>query len=237
MAHALWRWRSAAGSLIFWWISGAAVGIALIQDSLSTPRYLVMFPGIALAMGLGFSGTLALLRLPARLERGIFGLTVLAILSVQGGYYFGVHLPNYYADRIYSVLGEDGQPLVDTDDALLRAIMLPPNTEVYIFSRPLVWDFNTQTVREYWGRMDLTIRHYVPRHLPRVPLHELPPDRNYAFFLEPKDARTRYALERFFTFAPDPTGNDGLSPYPIPADVQLRLYFAPATAAPSGATE
>jgi 4-amino-4-deoxy-L-arabinose transferase-like glycosyltransferase len=261
IALCLWRIRTAGGSLIFWWIASACMGIALISDSLSSPRYLVMLPAVALAIAVGVVGIVEFIfhltpqrpTLPAlrqgfqqeivrgsaeqgkpalHVQNRIFFAVGAFMLLFQGAYYALIFVPEFYLDRVYVGVDGTGRHISDTDDVLLRSMALPYNTQVIILSRELVWDFNMNTVPEYWQRPDITINHMFLKQFSNPYIQALPRDRNYAFFLEDDDPRTLERLDWYFDFAPDPTGSNGLSPYRLPLDVQLRLYFAPATEPP-----
>jgi hypothetical protein len=85
-----------------------------------------------------------------------------------------------------------------------------------------VWDLNIQTLRDFWD-LDLNvhawypseIRHSYLRAISRVPV-------DHAFFIAPDDSGTLAALRHYFQLMPPQ-----FSPFNIPAENQLALYYAP----------
>lgn len=231
IARSLWRLHCRDGSLLSWWLAGVIVGNAVIVDSLSAPRYLVVFPALALLIAVGLSTAWELLRdllAGGRWRRAlarVSGLLLLGgLVGGQAAYYFGLHLPNFYEDRFYNEFDAFGVRYVDTEDALMRAVRLPGMTDVHIVSRSLVWDFNKQTMLDYYGRNDdLTIRHVLPNLFTEGYLRGLTPYRNQAFFLEWQDKEAFDHLVSVFGIA-----EVRLSTNAIPIDRQMWLYFYPA---------
>lgn len=229
IAQLFWRARSPGGALLLWWLIAVPVGNSLVRADNGMGRYLVVFPAVALTMAVGLRYTLPLiargwlnrLRQPRLMLAVILG----GLALIQGVYYFGVHMPNAYRDKFYH-MANDGTPLPDTDDALLRAVELPPGTDVHIVSRNLVWNFNLGAMPLYYERPDLQLRHVYPEGFTaeyfdvhvnrRVTRHQ-------AFFLEAGDATSLQVLRSFRDVE---LGR--FSPHAIPLERQMVLYFSPA---------
>lgn len=228
----LLRLRSPGGSLLLWWIIGASVGISFMSTPLDIPRYLVVFPAVALVMGVGIVTLLDLTHwLCAKITRHARLITrffivicVVYVTSIQAGYYALVHVPNYH-NKLF-VRDNGGKRLPDTDDALLRAAFLPLNTTAVLVSDRPVYPINMETIPAFWGRKDLKIQ-YVSRALLEQFLAQLPLHRNYAFFLERYDVASLATIREYFVLSDDSAYDGSLSPYRLPDDLQMPLYFAP----------
>jgi len=229
LARAFWAMHKPLGGLIVWGLLGTVAGIALISDLFSYPRYLVALPFVVLALGWG---ALSLAQaaeslLGGRGGRVILASLVLAACTYQAGYYFFVHMPNFYRDKHYNIRDERGRLYQDTEDAMLRAVTtVPPLTQVHIISRDLVWDINAETFVRYFREGDgIHIQHVFPNSFDEEYLDGLSKYVPQAFFLEPHDARSLALLRRRFVIDP---AQDGLSsPYPIPPERQMLYFFAP----------
>ncbi len=216
------------GGLLALWLLGAALGNSLISDSLSAPRYLVVYPALVLTIALGIRYTLAIV-LPSgasslhnglsRSARGLVVVLVVGAMGYQTVYYFGDLLPNF--DAHFHLTDEQGQYFRDGDDALLRAVQLPPNTDVHLIGRTIIWQFDVETVLRYFRRDDIRIVHLFPGDLTPDYVRTLSNTVNHAFFIEPDDTETFSLISQYFTLA-----RPALSPYNLPSDRQFVMYFA-----------
>jgi 4-amino-4-deoxy-L-arabinose transferase-like glycosyltransferase len=235
IAHVLWRWRTVGGSLLLWWLLAVLVANALIVDSIASPRYIVVMGVLALLMAIGATHTFTLLLASLKraglrrflLRLGVAGFSI-TIISAQLLYYYGVHVPDYYENTFYDFFDhKTGRRFVDTNDAILRAMTLPSNTDAHIVSANLVWGFDMTAATMYFQRNDMTIRHVFPDELDEQYLYGLSPFRNQAFFLQPFDGENFTQISTIFPVDMRQSGFN--SRYNIPQDSQLWLYFAPAT--------
>ncbi len=219
-AALIWRLYTAGGSLLALWLLGAAVGNAFIQDPISAPRYLVVFPALALTLAVGVAVLVDGLQLRGRALRWGAGVLALAIGGYQIGYYFMVHLPRY--DTGFYVVRDDGLYFKDGDDALFRAMQLPPRTQVHIIGKSIIWNFDITAIRRYYGREDIAIEHIFPDELTEDMVRNLPANVPHAFFIEPEDYQTYILISRYFNLTPAQ-----FSPWDVPLDKQFILYYAP----------
>lgn len=214
----VWHWRSPALVLILWLLATAA-GNMIIRDPAQYPRYIVAFPAIALVMAVGWHETLTLLVRRPRWRLALLATTVIGFSAAQVHYYFGPHLAYYNVQLRASKQHPDGV------DAILRALDLPPNTQTYLISDPVV-DINPP--RSLYGffaadeRAELPPRELSPSDVTHDWLADLPRDRHYAFFVEPDDTVTINLLSAVF----DLEGPQE-SPYNVPRGEAFVLYFAP----------
>lgn len=225
LAISLWRIRHPAYGLMFWWLVAGLVGNALIADPLSAPRYLVIFPVLCLLIAVGIQEFFAQMLWHPMLRWRIIALVTLFLAGVQGLYYFGVHLPNYYNDQYYNEF-VDGQRAPDTEDAMLRAVSLPIGTVAHIISPNVIWSFDATVISHYFRRGhdgDLEIIHIFPEDLTDDYLADQSRYLNHAFFLMPADGESFARIASLFVLDRD----IGLSWYPLPDDRQMWLYFAP----------
>lgn len=227
VAYAYWRLRTPAGALLFWWLIGTAAANSLIRDNVSSPRYLVVFPCVALlfAVGVWWLAQMVLLQAP-RARGGWRGVVVAAVVVplaiYQLHYYLGDHLPNFYRAQYYDEKDRFGVRVKDVEDALFRAMNLPDYTDVHIISRGVIWGPNLPKMLAYYGRTDaIRIAYMQPSEFDQDYLDQLPPDRHHAFFIEPQDAASYNLIAANFRL-----GLPQFSPYDIPPDRQFILYFA-----------
>ena len=216
----LWRIRRPGPLLLALWVIGTSLSNNLLVDSLASPRYVVVFPALALLIGWGLRAApdLALpVDLPGRraLAQGVVVAGAVALGVVLTDYYFNQHLPLYnFQSRAHS-------PARDGQDAVLRALALPPGTRIHIIGNPppdpgftngflhfFSDDYNLSVLRPwqvgpaYLARQEMGIDH--------------------AFFVEPDDAQTVEALRPSFNL---------IGPFDSPFDIapvhQFTLYYAP----------
>ncbi|QPC83886.1 glycosyltransferase family 39 protein [Phototrophicus methaneseepsis] len=229
IAHSLARLLKPGGSLLVGWIAAGIVGIALIDDAWSYPRYMVLLPGLALCIGLGAIKTwdtfnqrrdARMLSINAR-PAWIAAAFIVTIMHI--GYYFGIHIPNFYEDQ-YGYKTQQGIIYRDDiEDALWRVLGLPPETHVHIVSGNKPWDFNIEAVRTYFYREDLTIETIDPQSF-EAKLMEMSPFDHHAFFLSKEDDIS-YQLMTMYFLVQDRVYK---SPFNIPEEATMDLYFAPA---------
>lgn len=225
LAFVYWRMGRPAGALLFWWFIGVAAANSLIRDNLSSPRYLVVFPCVALLFAVGV-WWLTQIVLPQamswRWRWAIIALMVLPLVAYQYHYYLTDHLPNFYRAQYYDEKDRFGVRVKDVEDALFRAMTLPDDTDVHILSRGVIWGPNLPKMVAYYGRTDeIRIAYMQPSEFDQDYIDQLPPDRHHAFFIEPQDAASYNLIAANFTL-----GLPQFSPYDIPPDRQFILYFA-----------
>ena len=212
MAYSLRRWRARGPLLILLWVVITSLGNSLLELPTEAPRYVVVFPALALAAAVGIRFTLPLI-VPRRFAfRAAFGLAA-ALALWQAFYYFGPHLDVYNRQlRLY----RDGQ------DAIYRSLDFPQGTGVHVIGVVVLYDFDVAQMLHYFGRDDLLVD---IRTQPPTPeqIASLPRDRDHAFYVEPEDTRTVELLRQTFDLEPPQ-----YSPFNVPADRQLVLYYASA---------
>lgn len=200
-----------AGSLLLLvWLGGAALGNSLLVISDGSPRYVVVFPALALLLALGALEAGHLLRLRRSWMAGlVFGL---ALLSVGG--YFGLMLPDFSASFPYTREGPD------IEDAVYRARNFPPGTQVYFIGRG-VYDRTYGRSMLQFFRADLEGYGYTPDQLDAATLAKLPRDVDSAFFMPTGDAEALRLLAAHFTLEGPYT-----SAYNLPPEKQFVMYYA-----------
>lgn len=189
----IWRIRKVDGSLLFWWIFAALVGNMLIQDRQSAPRYLVLAPALALVIAVGIYGLIAfILRHRLRFVRVLLLMSIaIGFAYIQLRYYFETHLPNFYMQSVYELRLADGRLAGDIDDVMMRAVQLPDNTIVHIVYELTIWQFNMQTVIEYFGREgEISIRQAYTKEFNKDYIESLDMTRNHAFFMDQNDSKS-----------------------------------------------
>ena len=220
---AAWRWRT-PGALPVLWALGTSVGNALLIESAVSARYVVVFPALALLIALGARYTLPLIW-PARWPRP---LQTAALVGLAGGlavgqawYYFGPFLDLFNVEVRQHVD-------YDADDALLRAAKFPPGAQVHIIAENVLPAADAQHLLDFLAD-DLAVLVEHPGTISEVYLAALPRSVDHAFFIAPDDPQTALTIASVFG-AGALTG----SPYDVPPEKMLWLYYLPAALSAPG---
>ena len=219
VGYALSRLREPGPLLLILWILAASLGNSLLVNSASSPRFVLVFPALALAVAVGVRYVLPLLLLkwPERTVNRATWAVVLVLVVIQVGYYFGEHLAVYEHDIRLARDDPDGY------DAALRTVDFLPGTAVYLISPVAA---NQLEVNELMLllRPDLVIRtlssaDFTPAYLAEY----VRCGHDVAFFVLPDDQPTIDMIHRYFYVRPPE-----YTPYTdIPAGEALVLYYAP----------
>jgi hypothetical protein len=210
LAYAIWRWRRPGALLLLLWITLTSLGNSLLITPTSAARYVVEFPALTLLIAVGISAVTRLL-LPERRAWLLAGALTIVLAVLQIGYYFGPHLSVYnYQVRLF----DDGQ------DALFRSADFPPGTQVHVIGFVPLYEFDREVMLRYLG-LDIHLDVWWDR-LTHERIVGLPRDVDHAFFLEPEDTYSLDIIRQYFDLEPPQ-----YSPFNVPADRQLVLYYAP----------
>jgi hypothetical protein len=211
VALMLWRWRG-VGMVLLLWVLLTSAGNSLMTYSALYPRYVVVFPALALIIAVGLNETLALIWTAARSRTILLSAAVIIFAAGQVAYYFGPHL-SFYNDQI--------RPHPDEEDAMFRSAALPPFTQIHLISSESHDDSYVKGVLGFvadYLTVDLLTREQVtPEYLAGLS-HRV----NHAFFVEPSDPTTFGLLRTYFDLEPP-----AYSPYNLPVSKQFILYYAP----------
>lgn len=233
---ALWRLRTPGGMLPLLWVLAVSLGNSFMVLNTQSPRYVTVFPALALLMAMGVHAMFDLLwpvrprssadqTAPRRarwwiahpaLRGGLLALIVGGLAAVQIVYYFGPHLDEFNRRHRLVKAHPDGE------DALFRAQDFPPGTTIYLISDPPYQEFYAYDVLMFL-RDDLTVRTLTPDEILPSLLWSLPRDVDHAFFVARGDDATRDRLAEYFVLTgPHLTAHD------VPPERQYVLYYAPA---------
>ncbi len=214
IAFALWRARTPA-SLMALWVLAIVAGNGLLSANTQYPRYVAVFPGLALLVATGLRSTVALL-----LGQALLAAVLAVIGVVRINYYFNTHLP------LYNAQVREEQPNPDATDAVFRAVALPQPVQIVLISDPAP-DRNIPIA--LWSYLTNPPLMPPPDNLPLMMspsevtagwLAALPRRERYAFFVAPGDTMTVEALREAFTLSgPDTTTHEE-----IPPDKRFVLY-------------
>jgi 4-amino-4-deoxy-L-arabinose transferase-like glycosyltransferase len=213
VAWMLWRWRG-AGMVLLLWVLLTSTGNSLMTYSALYPRYVVVFPALALLMAVGLNDTLSLFWTHVRSRAILVGIIVLIFASGQVAYYFGPHL-TFYNNQI--------RPLPDEEDAMFRSASFPPFTRIYLIT-------TTSPDQSYmYGVLGfvadtLTLNILTPDQVTPEYLATLSHRLDNAFYVEPSDQTTLALLRQYFELEPPQ-----YSPYNLLVSQQFILYYAPKT--------
>ncbi|HYD48156.1 MAG TPA: glycosyltransferase family 39 protein [Terriglobales bacterium] len=212
-------------ALVPLWLAAAVIANAALRDSTVYPRWVVVFPAIALALAAGIRMALALL-FGRRAPWAIAPLAVVVTGAAAAGqlqYYFDRHVPALAVQALRI------KPYRDAIDAVLRTVAeLPPRTVILIASDPPV---DIHPPRQLLALLDADRqrRFEVVRtgELNESVFETIPADFTLALFVEPNDERAVAIARRYYDLS-EPQH----SPYPIPPDKELVLYRGSALARP-----
>lgn len=214
--HALWRARG-AGALLLAWVLLTALGNALLEEPTWTARYMPVAPALACFVAAGAYYTLGCAGRDGETDtkRKLFAALIITVAIVQTGYYFFQHLPRYR---------QQVPPWPDYVDVAYRVLDLPRETQAIMIHRPWTSGFHFPWMFRFWGASP----NFVPiagASVTEAYLLSLPPNQDYAFFVEPQDSDIVAMLASVWRL-------DGpyYSPYNIAQDKQYRLYWALAEA-------
>lgn len=217
LGYAVWRWRSAGMMLLLLWLVATVCGNSLVQFAGLSPRFVVVFPALALVVAVGMRYVMPLVWPRESGQRTVMMSMAVLLAVVQGVYYFGVHLPAYTQEFWFN------RPGPDINDAMLRSSHFPPGTQIHLVNN-LLADLYYQNQADYTIRFladDLKVDVFGPESLTDAYLLSLPQDVDHAFFLTPADWRSLAIVRQYFT-----VGLAEYSPYPdIPAEEQFVLYY------------
>jgi 4-amino-4-deoxy-L-arabinose transferase-like glycosyltransferase len=175
--YLLWRLNPLTLPVVLW-IALVALANGFLRDSLMYARYVLVFPALAIAIGIGISRVLAD-ALPLRRAWLVILVLTLGLGVWQTYYYFVDHVP--FLNQQFAQREPPGNAL----DGVQRAAELPPNTDVYVIGNPLP-DLNVMRVwMSYLRRGSADVRVY----------HLLPVDVNDAFFASlPENSRLAFLV-------------------------------------------
>ncbi len=203
--------------LLVLWLALTALGNGLLRDVLWSPRYVVVFPALALLLALGLRTALRTLWKVGRGERWrrrLLVALIVAVAGVQVAAYVQLQEHWYRQLRVAS----------DWEDAVFRTAGLPHDTEVYIIVSAAIWEYNVSAMREFFDLPD-HIYYMFPEELTAKSLSflaEHADKANYVLFVNPADTETLARIRRYLPLLP-PT----FSPYNVPLDYQLGMYRVP----------
>jgi 4-amino-4-deoxy-L-arabinose transferase-like glycosyltransferase len=230
---ALWRIRTPGGLLPLLWITTTSLGNSFMVAHQDSPRYVTVFPALALLCALGLRTvwgisiqpsadnhpTGAANAAPTRLRSAhvILAALVIVLCAGQTWYYFGPHLDLFNYQYRRAKLDPD------CEDALFRAQHFAPGTQIYLISDVACNERYANDLIAFLGR-DLTVVALSPQQLSMDTMWGLPRTVDYAFFIAPDDQDTLGLLKLYFRLNPP-----AYTPYDIAPDKQLVLYYAPST--------
>lgn len=221
LAIALCKLRSVGVWVLLVWVGAATLGNMFLRESLWIPRYVVVFPALALLIALGIWVTLRLWLPPAVAPRSVYRLAVVLTLAaalVQTVFYFRDQAPAFMRQF---------QQDEDWNDAFFRMVDLPDGTRVHFIMDEPVWSINVQAFLGYY-RLNMLIDTQMPFELTpkRLQMLSAHSSMQHVFFLNP----TRHALVNRIKQCFD-LQTPEFSPFDVPARSQLVLIRAAAVPA------
>ncbi len=208
--------RSPGSKLILFWVLGTSFGNMLLIETAWTPRYVVVFPALALLLAMGIQYGLNLFWPkgfhPTR-RTIAFAAMVLVVAVGQANYYFNEHLP---------AMHKQFQAVEDVEDMYFRLPSIPAGTQVHIMVNATVWDYNLNALIRFWN-LNITANAWLPVQLTDEYMASLPINKPQAFFIDAADTDTIKLVSRYFYLLPPQ-----FSPFDQPRQEHIGLFYAPA---------
>ena len=214
--YAAWRWRAPGMLLLLMWLLSTSLGNSLMVDSAGSPRYVMVFPALALACAVGLRYTVPLVIRHVLRARVLIAVAAVGLAFVQVNYYFNDHLPAYNTVFRAAKASPDGY------DAAFRSADFPVGTNIHIISKNLFSQIEAVGLLGLM-RNNLNLDTVTPDDVTGEYIGELPCRVDHAFFIERTDFRTLGKLRTYF-FLRDAqfTPYDDFSPRQ-----RLILFYAP----------
>lgn len=215
-AFALWRVRTPL-FLLFMWVIAASIGNSLIQDPSVSARFAVVFPVMALLAAVGIRHSFALI-VPREVKPAYQTVLMVGIVAalaiVQVDYFMGPHLERYNV-QIRQPHTKDGE------DALFRSADFPAGTQVYIVGDYIIDDGYARGIMGYL-KLGLWVQTIPSVNFTAEFLQSLPHTGDIAFYIAPENVAAVNLLRQHYALLPPQE-----TPYEIPEDKKLILYYAP----------
>lgn len=228
--YLLWHIRDAGMSLIWWCIVGVAIANSFFieQYTSSSPRYVLVYSTLMIVAAIGISKTWDLFSrwFEYRLDKLIAGGFLIVLLGTSlynMDYYFNVNVP-MFQENIFNAISSSGSHRPAHDDMILRAMQLPSNTDIHVFTDTDFPGNLRSDIPFFYGREgELWVYHYLVQRLHSDYFLGLPRDRNYVFVTTRDRDYILKDIEQYFTITKieeTPWEN-------IPEDVEMIMYHAP----------
>jgi hypothetical protein len=226
----LWRIHTVHGALFIWWAAGVAIANSLIFDiySAPSPRHVVVYGVLMIITALGIDTLWSIISAWVKDHRQrwvqtlfVFGLGCLGIVQVN--YYFNTIVPNFH-NLVFEKIDVNGKLRPAFDDMILRAVNLPSNTTVHVFTELLFSNNLKDDVPFFFGRRvdEFEVKATFVEELTDDYFKDLPHDRNHVFTFTQYHENIIQMIEQHFEI----TKIEG-SPFDIPDDVEMKFYHVP----------
>jgi 4-amino-4-deoxy-L-arabinose transferase-like glycosyltransferase len=221
----LWRWRSPGGGMLFWWVTAAGVGNALIISTVDAPRYCVALPAMCGVLAIGAEAVWRAVeqKQPHTALKWGIAATLIVVALAQAAWYLGHHMAFYTRAQFYDETDPiNGRVVLDQDDVVWRAALLPPPVEIYLLGRGFKNTFGLEIAMSYFritGDYNTPFRwEYSPRLLEGYQVIDSSATPK-AFFIEPEDtALLAWLRARYTLYGPY------YSPFSAPPERQYALW-------------
>jgi hypothetical protein len=218
--YVLWRVRGkisrevTCARLIVLWLVAVAVGNSLLALRLESPRYVVVFPALALTVAVGIRYSAPLLFELRGRQNVVMAVAGIGLAIVQVNYYFGTHVPEYI---------QASPEIAYIDDARIRAAELPDDTHVHIISDTSTFLTDSVAYLKFRDRWDdgVFIEVMRPQDFNNDYMQSLLSARNYAVFVSPS---SQTIINRLQTFFGDKLPEPQISPVKSPLDGYYLMY-------------
>jgi len=227
----LWRLHTVHGAMFVWWAIGVAIANSIIFDKFSapSPRHTLVYGVLMVITAVGVDSLWTVLTTwVSDYRRRWVQIGLMIFLGCVGlyqvTYYFNTIVPNFH-DFVFTRISVGNRPRPAFDDMILRAVDLPTNTTVHVFTDLLFPNNIRDDIPEFFGRQidEFDVQHIFVENLTIDYFKDLPRDRNHVFTFTQDHEFIIEMIEQVFEIS----SIEG-SPFDIPDEVEMVFYGVPA---------
>lgn len=212
---ACFYWRKSGMMLLILWVVCTAGGNSLMKDSTGSPRFVMVFPALALLAAVGVRYVVPLVVRRVRWQVGVMAAVSIVLALYQANFYFNQHIPQYNFDFRFANGAPDGY------DAAWRSLDFPPNSQVHLISTPVYNQIEAEGLIRVW-RGDIMVDARLSNRFSPNYLKSLQCGVDHAFYVQKQDVAVVQLLHRFFKISPPQ-----YTPYDdLAVEERFVLYYA-----------
>ncbi len=214
-AFACYHWRKPGPMLLVLWVLCTSMGNSLMKDSTGSPRFVMVFPALAILAAVGLRYVVPMVVRHVRWQAATMVALSLLLSAYQFNFFFNEHLPEY------NFIFRSTNAAPDGYDVAWRSLDFPLNTQVHLFSSPEFNQIETEGLIRI-SRADIIVDTLLSRRVTPKYIKNLTCGVDHAFFIQRGDTKTLNMLRSYFKLSPPQyTHFTDLAPYE-----RFVLYYA-----------
>jgi len=196
LAFACYHWDKPGPMLLILWVMCTSLGNSLMKDSTGSPRFVMVFPALAILAAVGIRYVLPMVVRRVRWQPAVMAGLSVALAAYQFNFFFNQHLPEY------NFIFRSVNAAPDGYDAAWRSVNFPLNTQVHVISSPDFNQIETEGLIRAWWRDDIVVDTLLARRLSPKYLKNLTCGVDHAFYVQWQDTKTLNMLRAYFKLSP-----------------------------------